>query len=226
MKYVALTFSDEKYIKARQRYVSEMAEKAIFSKIYSLGPEDIYDEFLKDHESFINNNPRGYGYWIWKPFIVHKILMELDDGDILVYGDAGNELSGSREECLQIFDIVKNLPGTKLIAQDSYRTYLFTKTDLFFKVRWYGLLYVLKLQVQAGRLVIEKNDKTQKFVSEWLKICTINYKNIDDSPSLLPKLPRFVEHRHDQSVFSLLFHAYNCKSINFGNIWKASRLKF
>lgn len=32
---------------------------------------------------------------------------------------------------------------------------------------------------------------------------------VDDSPSLLPNAHGFKEHRHDQSIFSLLMHIYD-----------------
>jgi hypothetical protein len=227
MKYVALTFSDEKYIKTRARYVAEMESKNIFSEIFSYGPEDLDVQFLKNHGEFILKNPRGYGYWIWKPYLILKVLRQLKDGDILVYGDAGCEMKGTREECLQKFDLVKNIcNGTKIIANHSFRNYLYIKTDLYFRVRWYAIIFAPKIMAATGRIVIEKNDKTVKFVKEWLHFCTNDYRNIDDSPSILPKIPRFREHRHDQSVFSLLFGLYKCKLVDFENIWPASRLKF
>ena len=37
--------------------------------------------------------------------------------------------------------------------------------------------------------------------------CT--YHNIDDTPSIIPNYPNFKEHRHDQSIFSLLTKKYN-----------------
>ena len=160
MKYVGLTFSDEKYIKTRERYVAEMESKDIFSQIFSYGPQDLDAQFVKDHGEFIRNNPRGYGYWIWKPYIILKVLNQLDNGDILVYGDAGCEMKGTREECLQIFDIVKKIDGAKIIATHATRNYLYTKTDLFFKVRWFAIIYAHRLMAAAGRLVIEKNAKT------------------------------------------------------------------
>jgi hypothetical protein len=225
VKYVGLTFGNEKYFQARKRYVADMESKNIFSQIFSFGPEDLDDQFVKDHGEFIRNNSRGFGYWIWKPYIILKVLKQLEEGDILVYGDAGCEMKGTREECLEIFNSVKTIKRTKIIAQECSRNYLYVKTDLFFKVRWYGLLYVYNLMPAAGRLVIEKNSVTINFVTEWLHICTNNYKNIDDSPSFLPRIPKFREHRHDQSVFSLLFGIYKGGFAEFGNIWPASRLK-
>ena len=32
---------------------------------------------------------RGYGYWTWKPYFIKKKLSEVQDGDVVVYADAG-----------------------------------------------------------------------------------------------------------------------------------------
>ena len=46
-------------------------------------------------------------------------------------------------------------------------------------------------------------DKTRTLVNRWYELCC-NYHLIDDSPSIAPNLPEFIEHRHDQAIFSLL----------------------
>jgi hypothetical protein len=227
MKYVAVTFTDEKFSKTKERYVEELKSKNIFSKIYAFGNKDIYDEFLQYHQEFINNNPRGFGYFIWKPYVILKVLQTLDDGDILVYGDAGNTIPGSSRECLEKFDIVKTIKhGTKVLACKEGWNIRWIKTDLYFKVAWYAILYAFKFMPAANRIVIQKNNETISFVKKWMDLCTINYKNIDNSPSRLPNLPFFIEHRHDQGIFAILFHYYNCKRVDFGKVWLASRLKF
>jgi hypothetical protein len=226
MKYFALTFSDEKYIKSRERYVAEMKATGIFSKIFSFGPEDLDDDFLKAHAEFIKNNPRGYGYWIWKPYLILKVLNQMEDGEVLAYGDAGNEIKGTTEQCLRLVNLVKYSKGkVKIVASRTHRIYSHTKMDLYFRFRYYGVLYAFCKMIEPGRILIEKNERTLNFVREWDSLCQNDYRNIDDSPSLLPNFPNFVEHRHDQSVFSLLFNFYKCKIVDFGDVWQASRLK-
>ena len=41
-------------------------------------------DFYEKHKNFINNNKRGYGYWIWKSYIVYKNLQKMNNGDILI----------------------------------------------------------------------------------------------------------------------------------------------
>jgi hypothetical protein len=40
--------------------------------------------FWQKHGDFILSNPRGYGYWIWKSYLIQQKLLEIPDGDILL----------------------------------------------------------------------------------------------------------------------------------------------
>ena len=58
-------------------------------------------------------------------------------------------------------------------------------------------------QICATHVILQKSCTSVDFVNEWMRIVE-NIHYIDDSPSALPNFPDFVEHRHDQSVFSIL----------------------
>ena len=64
------------------------------------------------------------------------------------------------------------------------------------------------LQHQAGLLLIFVCDKIRSLINEWYNI-GCDYHNIDDSQSINKNLDCFIEHRHDQSIFSLLTKKYN-----------------
>jgi len=53
--------------------------------------------------------------------------------------------------------------------------------------------------------------ETRDFVNEWYNV-GCDYHNIDDSPSIIKNLDSFIEHRHDQSIFSLLTKKYDLYS--------------
>ena len=58
-------------------------------------------------------------------------------------------------------------------------------------------------QHEAGAIMLLICDSNYKLITEWYNI-SCNYHLIDDGVSKLPNLPNFIEHRHDQSVFSIL----------------------
>jgi hypothetical protein len=59
-------------------------------------------------------------------------------------------------------------------------------------------------------------------MKEWLELCC-NYHNITDSPSILQNSPEYCEHRHDQSLLSIVlykhgvpFEYFECKYLQNG----------
>jgi len=63
--------------------------------------------------------------------------------------------------------------------------------------------YMDRRQRNGGTNMFLVCDKTRELVNRWYEFCC-DYHLIDDSPSVVPNLPEFIEHRHDQAVFSLL----------------------
>jgi hypothetical protein len=58
----------------------------------------------------------------------------------------------------------------------------------------------------AGCILLRKNTKTRDWMKEGLNMCT--YENITDV-SILANESCFKDHRHDQSLLSILLHKYN-----------------
>ena len=54
-------------------------------------------EFWNNHSEFILANKRGYGYWLWKPYLIMKTLEQMNDNDILVYADCGCEIESNKK---------------------------------------------------------------------------------------------------------------------------------
>ena len=70
-KIYFITFGggDINYFEAVSRITKQAKKLGIFDKI--IGYTTIYlvndKKFWNTHSEFIKNNPRGFGYWIWKP---------------------------------------------------------------------------------------------------------------------------------------------------------------
>jgi len=58
-----------------------------------------YDETMLDSdfrsrfESKLRDDIRGFGYWCWKPQVALQALAQMQDGDVLIYVDAGCHLN-------------------------------------------------------------------------------------------------------------------------------------
>jgi hypothetical protein len=83
--------------------------------------------------------------------------------------------------------------------------------DLILKLDMLNDKYLNTHQRLAASNMFLICDKTRDFVNKWYEIAC-DYHNIDDSPSINKNLHCFREHRHDQSIFSLLTKKYNIYS--------------
>ena len=208
-----ITFgSHNNYIDAANRLVKQAENLNIFDKIILYTLDDLISStiFWEAHQNFIENNSRGFGYWLWKPYLIKKIIDQMNDQDILLYLDGGCEIDITEKDYfLECCEIVKKdyIVGTlgKTLVEESCKMDLLLKLDMnqdkYFKTRMH----------QAGANLILACEKTRKLVNEWFELCC-NYKLIDDSISINKNLNEFKVHRHDQSVFSLLTKKYNLYS--------------
>lgn len=219
MTKIFITFGSEQqnFRDATHRLTTQAKNIELFDEIINYSVEDLKkdDEFWKKHEEFILNNPRGYGYWLWKPYLIKKTMEKMNNGDILVYADCGCEIASyKKHEINNLFEIVKNdyIIGSFICIEKEYN-----KMDLLLKFDMLKDEYLNTPQRQASALIILVCEKTRKFVEEWYNI-GCDYHLIDDTPSIHKNLDCFKEHRHDQSIFSLLSKKYNIYS-SISLIW-------
>jgi hypothetical protein len=208
-KKIMITFgSHSNYINAGNRLIQQCRENTIFDRhiLYTSNSLKEDNTFWSQHHKFILANPRGYGYWLWKPYIILKTMREMKDGDVLLYLDCGCEMDSRKSPLLR--QMIKMVETESLIGtytgHDDTR---YTKYDLINLITP-PMNTMTHAQHQAGALLWLVCPKTRKLVNEWYDLCC-DYHNIDDSPSILPNPINFIEHRHDQSVFSLLTKKYN-----------------
>jgi len=207
-----ITFgSHDNYIKAAERLIEQAKIINIFTETILYTSEYLKNEldYWDQHSKFINENKKGYGYWLWKPFVILKTMETMNDGDILLYLDCGCELSCDRKNnLLKYIDIVKTdkIIGTKTCIERDWN-----KMDLIEKLNMNKPEYLNTNQRQGGTNLFLVCEETRNLVNEWYKL-GCEYHNIDDSPSIIRNLNSFREHRHDQSIFSLLTKKYNIYS--------------
>jgi hypothetical protein len=202
-----ITYGDEKFKQSRERIANEAKFTKWFSEVKIYTPSDFGPEFHDKQSKFIKNNPRGGGYYIWKPYVILKQLEQLNDGDFLVYLDAGCTINPRGKKRLQEYlqllgDSKKGVLGFQMV----YTEKCWTKADLAARLKVENNHGIMDSgQVMAGAMVIQKNADSMKLVKDWYDLGSENnHHYIDDSKSTLPNDACFKENRHDQSIFSLL----------------------
>ncbi len=205
----------ENYHNAVKRICNEAKPFNIFDEIIQVTDIDLKNDanFWNQHKNFIENNKRGYGYWTWKPYIILKLLNNINDNDIIIYADAGCTLNiNGKKRLLDYIDIVSNSKYGMLTFQTNFKNIEYTKKDT--------IDYVYKENnnnsnmLIATVLILKKCKHSQNIINEWYRICSNHYNLLDDSPSIQKNFDNFIEHRHDQSIFSLLCLKYKTESLD------------
>ena len=200
------------YYEAVNRLCNQAIKTELFDVIKGITDNDLRNDisFWEKHGNFIENNPRGFGYWLWKSYIILNQLEKMNYGDILVYCDSGDEINYyAKEEFKKIIDSINE---HQFIGTNSGCTIKnWVKRDLLIALNMDNDTILYEMQHQSGASMYLKNDTIMKFVKEWYNLCE-NYHNIDDSPSIACNYSEFIEHRHDQAVFDLLTLKYNLRN--------------
>lgn len=216
-KKIFITFGagGDNYIQAGERLINQANNIKIFDETILYTDKYLKNdtEFWEKHSNFIENNKRGYGYWIWKPYIIKKTMEQMNDGDVLLYADCGCEINSKRiDELNNDIELVKEKEKYIILSSTEEIERKWNKMDLVVKLNANEDKYMNTIQNQAGVLLILICDKTRNLVNEWYEY-SCDYHLIDDSPSILNNADDFIEHRHDQSIFSLLLKK---NDIHFG----------
>jgi hypothetical protein len=86
---VFITFSDGIKYKY-DRIIEEAKTSKFFKECIPYTLKDLDKNFIDKHTKFIENNSRGYGYWIWKPYIILQTMEKLNYNDIIIFSDSGS----------------------------------------------------------------------------------------------------------------------------------------
>lgn len=164
-------------------------------------------DFRRKHGDFIRSNARGFGYWIWKPVVIAETLMGAGLDDVVVYLDAGFTLNpGGRRRFTEYLEMTRDSCYGMLSFQNIFTESHWTKADLALRL---GLgvehTHMKTSQLGSGFLMLTPSLENIEIINAWQSIAVEeNYHYSDDSPSILPNHPDFREHRHDQSIASML----------------------
>ena len=206
--FITFGAGSNNYLEAGSRLCNQATKIGLFDTITLFTGKDLEQdgEFWNRHSDFIMKNKRGYGYWLWKPYLIKKTIDTLQDGDILLYLDSGCEIDSAKKNALlHYFHIVQY---EHIITAFATPEKYWNKMDLILYLNANSPEYIDTRHRQAGALLFYVCDKTRRFINEWYDTAC-HYHFIDDSPSISENCREFREHRHDQSIFSLLAKKYH-----------------
>ena len=200
-----LTFSDKRF-DAWKRLKKEAEMFGVFDTIVA-GTERMFEPWYA-HKYASRFPDRGFGFWQWKSYLIRQQLEKMDEGDVILYCDAGCSFNiDGRKRFEDYINIVTEHPSGVLLFDQGMNVREWTKGDVF---HYFGdeETYASHDQVFAGIILICKNAKSCAMFDEWYYICHNHYELISEAPSVYPNFPEYIENRFDQSVLDLLAVKY------------------
>ncbi|MEM6622592.1 MAG: hypothetical protein AAF674_10215 [Pseudomonadota bacterium] len=218
-----LTFSNDTPPFARNaRAFCESAREVGFASATHIQQDDLRDTpFWRRHAETLEQ-PRGAGYWLWKPHIIREKLQQMAPGEVLIYSDAGRGLVHH----LSLFD---EMPETLLkLAGLSPKGFLlgwssnwatqarFTKGDCFHLLGANTPEMWNAPQIAATWSIWTPSQDAFKFLGRWLKAC-MDPRILTDLPDSCgtPAQSDLDRHLHDQAAMSILAHQTKAPYLKF-----------
>lgn len=202
-----ISFADSRLNTALDRLRRQAEKLEFFDKITLFTEHDFSTEFAGRMGKYLTPSCKGFGYWSWKPWAIQYALQKMQEGDRLLYLDAGCHINPEgRERFREYVDILDGDSNGMLVFRNGQPEYKWTKGDIFrhFSISGEDSHITHTQQIAAGHVFIRKNSCAEKLVHDWLHIFYDHLHLVDNSPSCTPNLPGFVENRYDQSIFSVL----------------------
>jgi hypothetical protein len=180
--------------------------------LLSFAPNDFDDAFWHTYKE-LTNEARGFMYWCWKSACIESVMQSCN-AEYIVYCDASTKflmtrdqlLSGFHSKPMIAFELGWFLGGEyEWNKRDCVKTLLqgYSKREIEHILR--------KPQVCATASAYHRDtqsnfDTSLNFIQEWSRYCCKRHLITDDENVLgEDNFQGFSEHRHDQSVASLLY---------------------
>ena len=210
MKINLVTYSNDKYKKQQQKLASQA--KLVFDGVYVYGEKWLRKtNFYKKNKNILDE-PRGAGYWLWKPYIILETFKQIDEGDVVLYIDSSDTFKDNVVTFLTNF--FKSSEKELILTSGAFPQKDWTKRDCFILMDCDSSEYHNVIQLEAGILCFRKSAKTTELLQEWLEFCQ-NENILTDIKNIKgDNYENFKDHRHDQSVLTNLSVKYKLQASN------------
>lgn len=160
--------------------------------------------FIKEN---FGTESRGFGYWIWKPYIINQELKHLRTGEILVYIDAGCELVEISDYSMNTLKNYLDYAKFKGVLVMDLESTMNQYCEIGI-ANYFGLSHAEFNNfpmISATMMILSGNSASRNLVEKWLGISLMHPKLLSGTTNYQLH-EGFIAHRHDQSILSGLIH--------------------
>lgn len=200
MRTFLLSFGTRRYARPLRR-LAQSATKH-FDRVLCLreNTELLSKEWRADNREILRY-ARGWGFWCWKPELIYSALMLINKGDVLMYCDSQVVFKKSPQ---RLFDLCLENNGVLLFNQKyaGHTNKPWTKRECLIRMDCDTEEFWKASQLNAAMSVWSWTKEASDLLFEWSGLCC-DYDIVSDKNNCAQH-PEFKDHRHDQSVLSLL----------------------
>lgn len=186
---IVISYATNKFKKSQDILKEQSLIKGADSVI-NYGPSDLDNDFVKKNIHILNSS-RGGGFWLWKPYVILKTLLNCEYGDKVLYCDSGMY---PIENLNYLFDLTNEKKPIILFQVHGKKIKDWTHNKCIEILNFDKNLLDLEQTCGAPQLYT-KTEESIDFVKQVLSFCEIN-EAINDFGD--------PNHRHDQSIISML----------------------
>ena len=155
----------------------------------------------------------------WKPYFILATLLELPEGDGLLYLDAGSIIKQDEKSIAEIqthmaLTVLQGVTGSN---SDSYEEQMYSSNDI---LNHFSLSISQRLESQyyGGLLYVMNTPKGRDFVREWCRlVCEEDHRWLLPTEFVVLNHVNFHHHMHDQAILSCMMKAGNKIPVEVGN---------
>lgn len=198
----AVNYADTSFRRA-QKLNSRTAMQWGADEVIEYGPEDI-DRNFRERNKEILKSARGGGYYLWKPYVFRKAYDKLGKDDYLIYTDSGSVYVNKIRYLIDCME-QQQVPVMIFSLQKEMLEKKYTKRDAFILMNCDEAKYAETPQSIGGYFVCKRAPEVEAFLDEVLGYAQ-DIRIISDRKNEQgqPNYEGFIDHRHDQSVISLI----------------------
>jgi hypothetical protein len=205
-----VTFGSPQFYRTLERVHVEAITSEFFDEYHVFTEKDLPEDILE----YCENNKRGYGFYIWKPYLVDLVINQIPENDIIVWCDCGNSIfRNGKERFDEYIKLVNESEYANLgfegwsehyeLIYGKRQIFDFLDAKDFLELKGGGLGLV------AGMFIIRNTKFTRQLVKLWKETCFNHKYLIDDTPEPHNNQINW-DNRCDQPVWSVIRRKYGC----------------
>jgi hypothetical protein len=157
---------------------------------------------------------KGGGYWIHKVLLLRYQMNRYKDNDIILWVDNDRLDFFAQGTFKTVLEAMDKRKADFVVETQAATEYSYTKEDVMVAFNATEEMRT-SLQVNANALLVRNSPKMRRFLDATIE-CASDWHMISDEASFFPNHPDFQDHRHDQSIISMMVKKFMSDKLVIG----------